>query len=147
MGMLDATRTIQGSFGEIWCDGEWLSNFYSGEATADISYEKIKRAGTRKTGNKAGTIELSGTIKGYKVTSELARNVARVMNDGVGALVTQLTMKLADPEAYGYERILLKGVQFTKIDIMKFEHGSIVETEWPFVFDDFEWLNAIPKSR
>lgn len=143
MPILDSTRTIQGTYGEIWSDGEWLSNFYQAEAAADISYEKIKRAGTRKTGNKLGAIELSGTITGYKITSELARKVAQVMNDRRGAFVTELVMKLDDPEAYGYERVRLKGVQFTKIDIMKFEHGSIVETEWPFVFDDFEWLDSI----
>ncbi|MFH5187074.1 phage tail tube protein [Paenibacillus sp. TAB 01] len=143
MPILDSTRTIQGSFGEIWCEGQWLSNFYSGEATAEISYEKIKRAGSRISGNKAGTIELSGTIKGYKVTSELAGKVAQVMNSSKSAFVTELNMKLNDPEAYGYEYVRLKGVQFTKIDLMKFEHGTIVETEWPFVFDDFEWLSEI----
>ncbi|WP_010495082.1 phage tail tube protein [Paenibacillus elgii] len=143
MPKLDPTRTIQGHYGEIWSDGEWLSNFYQAEASADISYEKIKRAGSRKAGNKVGAIEYSGTITGYKVTSTLARRVAQVTDDSKGAFITEITMKLADPEAYGFERVRLKGVQFTKIDIMKFEHGSIVETEWPFVFDDFEWLDAI----
>lgn len=141
--LLDPTRTIQGTFGEIWSDGVWLSNFFQGEAMADISYEDVKRAGTRKTGNKLGAIKLSGTITGYKVTSALARKVAQVLNDRQGAFVTELIMKLDDPEAYGAERVRLKGVQFTKIDIMKFEHGTIVETEWPFVFDDFEYLDFI----
>lgn len=140
---LDASRVISGNFGEIWSDGVWLSNFFSGEASGDITYEKVKRAGTRKVGNKATTIEYSGTITGYKITSELAYRVAAINSDSSAPFVTELIMKLADPQAYGYERVRLKGVQFTKIDIMKFEHGSIVETEWPFVFDDFEWINPI----
>jgi hypothetical protein len=140
---LDSTRVIKGEFGEIWSDGQHLSNFYSGEATADISYEKIKRSGTRAMGNKVGTIEYSGSIRGYKVTSDLARKVAQVTDDKKGAFVCELIMALKDPEAYGYERVRLKGVQFTKIDIMKFEHGSVVEQEWPFVFDGFEYIDAI----
>ncbi|MEW9697943.1 phage tail tube protein [Paenibacillus sp. SI8] len=140
---LDSTRTIKGEFGTVWKDGQWLTNFYQAEATADISYEKIKRSGTRAVGNKAGTIEYSGSITGYKITSELARSVAQITDDTKGAFVCELILKLADPEAYGHERVRLKGVQFTKIDIMKFEHGSVVEQEWPYVFDGFEWLDAI----
>lgn len=140
---MDSTRVIKGEFGEIWRDGLHLSNFYSAEATADISYEKIKRSGTRAVGNKVGTIEYSGTITGYKVTSELATHVSQVTDDQQGAFVCELIIALKDPEAFGFERVRLKGVQFTKIDIMKFEHGSVVETEWPFVFDSFEYLNTI----
>lgn len=140
---LDSTRTIQGQFGEIWSDGVHLSNFYHGEAALNISYDKIKRSGTRAVGNKAGTIEYSGTITGYKITTDLALKVAQVTDDKKGAFVCELIMALKDPEAYGYERVRLKGVQFTKIDIMKFDHGTVVEQEWPFVFDGFEYLNAI----
>lgn len=143
---IDSTRVIKGEFGEIWSDGVHLSNFYAGEAMADISYEKIKRSGTRAMGNKAGTIEYSGTITGYKVTSELAQKVAQITNDSKGAFVCELILKLADPEAYGYERVRLRGVQFTKIDIMKFDHGSVVETEWPYVFDSFEYLQPIVQN-
>jgi hypothetical protein len=143
MPALDSTRTINGKFGEIWMDGQWLSNFHTAEATADLQYEKIKRSGKRADGNKVVGIEYSGTISGYKITSDLARAVAQVTDDRKGAFVCELVMKLDDPEAYGYERVRLKGVQFTKIDIMKFEHGSMVEQEWPFVFDGVEWLDAI----
>jgi hypothetical protein len=141
--ILDSSRTIRGEFGEVWKDGRHLTNFYSAEASADISYDKIRRSGTRKMGNKVGTIELSGTITGYKVTSELAQEVAQVMNDRRGSFVCELIMALKDPEAYGYERVRLKGVQFTRIDIMRFEHGTTVESEWPFFFDDFEYLDPI----
>jgi hypothetical protein len=140
---MDSTRTIKGEFGEIWSDGVHLSNFYAAEAGADITYDKVKRSGTRVEGNKAGTIAYSGTITGYKVTSELSRKVAQITSDTSGAFVCELILKLADPESYGFELVRLKGVQFTKIDIMKFDHGAIVEQQWPFVFDGFEYLTPI----
>lgn len=140
---LDSTRVIKGEFGEIWSDGEWLSNFYSAEVSADISYEKIKRAGTRVMGNKAGTIEYSGTITGYKITSDLAQKVSQITDDSKGAFTCEIILKLADPENGGTERIRLKNVQFTKIDIMKFSHGEVVEQEWPFVCDGYEYLDTI----
>lgn len=146
MPVLDPTRAIQGHSGEVWKDGVWLTNFYKAEAGADISYDKIKRSGTRRVGNKLGSIEMSGSIGGYKITTEFSEQIAQAMDDRRGAFVCELIMKLADPEAYGHERVRLKGVQFTKIDIMKFESGSIVEQEWPFVFDDFEYLDKITIS-
>ncbi|MBU8715392.1 phage tail tube protein [Brevibacillus parabrevis] len=143
MPVLDSTRTISGKFGEVWMDGEWLSNFHTCEATVDIQYEKVKRSGKRADGNKVVGLEYNGTISGYKITSELARKVAQVLDDRKGAFVCEIIVKLDDPEAYGYERVRLKGVQFTKIDVIKFEHGSIVEEEWPFLYDGPEWLNPI----
>lgn len=143
MPVLDPTRTIQGHFGEVWKDGFWLTNIYKAEAGGDIAYEKIKRSGTRRVGNKLGSIEYSGSIGGYKVTSEFAEQIAQAKDDKRGAFVCELIIALKDPESYGYERVRLKGVQFTKIDIVKFESGSIVEQENPFVFDDFEYLDKI----
>ncbi|QDX93638.1 phage portal protein [Brevibacillus laterosporus] len=144
--LLESTRTMSGSFGEIWMDGEWLSNFHLGEAYGDIQYEKVKRSGTRKSGNKAMSIEYAGTISGYKVTSGLSQRVGQINDDRKGPFVCQLIMKIDDPEAYGAERVLLKGVQFNKIDIFKFEHGALVETEWPFVFEDYEYLDVITQN-
>nr|WP_259544479.1 phage tail tube protein [Heyndrickxia oleronia] len=57
--------------------------------------------------------------------------------------VTELILKLADPEAYGFERVRLKGVQFDRIDLIRFEAGSVVEQELPFTFSGMEWLDKI----
>lgn len=143
MPELDSTRVINGKFGEIWMDGEWLSNFHTLEAIAELQYEKVKRSGNRADGNKVIGIEYSGTITGYKVTSELARKVAQVFDNRQGAFVCEIIAKLADPEAYGHERVRLKGVQFTRVNLANFEHGTFVEEEWPFVFDGVEWLDPI----
>lgn len=140
---MDSTRAISGKFGEIWKDGVWLSNFHTCEAGADLQYEKVKRSGNRADGNKVVGIEYNGSISGYKVTSDLAREVGQVFDNRKGAFVCELIVKLADPEAYGYERVRLKGVQFTKVNIMKFDHGSLVEEEWPFVYDGVDWLDPI----
>ncbi|MBG9774216.1 phage tail tube protein [Brevibacillus laterosporus] len=144
--LLESNRVLSGSFGEIWMDGVWLANFNAGELSVDIQYEKIKRSGSRKAGNKPMSIECTGSIRGYKISSAFARKIGQIMDDRSGAFVCQLVMKLDDPEAYGAERVLAKGVQFTKIDVMKFEHGSPVETEWPFVFEDYEFLDFIEEK-
>lgn len=146
MTPLDSTRTISGGFGEVWQDGKWLTNFYEAEVKADVSYDKIKRAGTRKVGNKVGGIEISGSITGYKVTSELVKAAGQVVGDRNEPFVTELIFKLDDPQSYGTERIRVKGVQFTSIPFMNFSHGEVVTQELPFVAEDVEYLSEITEN-
>jgi predicted DNA-binding ribbon-helix-helix protein len=140
--MLDATKTINGSFGKMFHDGQWLTNVTSAEATVEINKEEIMRSGTRWVGHKVTSLTGSGTMTGYKITHEFAKKIAQVANDSQGAFVTELIMKIDDPEApEGKTHIRLKGVQFDSIPLLNYEVGSIVEEETPFTFSGFEYLD------
>lgn len=141
--MLDSTRVINGTYGYVYHDGQWLTNIKSAEATVEITKEEIKRAGTRWVAQKVTGLSGTGTINGYKVTSEFAELIGRVADDDNGAFITELILKLEDPESYGAYRVRLKGVMFDKIPLVNYEVGSIVEEELPFTFTGYEMLDAI----
>ena len=139
--MLDSRKVINGSLCKVYHDGEWLTNATGLEIVAEINYEDVPRAGTRKLGKKATTIDMTGTLTGLKVNHNLVRAISQIMDDGQGAFITELLAQIDDPEATdarGFIRV--KGVQFNTIPILNYEHGSIVEEELPFVYDDFEFL-------
>ena len=139
--MLDSTKTINGAFGKLYHEGVWLTNVTGVELQIDINYEEISRAGTRKLGHKATTITASGTISSYKLSHDFVKAIGQIMDDRKGAFVTELMVELNDPEnaqASGFIRV--KGVQFNTIPLMNYEHGSIVEEELSFVFEDYEFL-------
>lgn len=139
--MMDSSKTLNGAFGTLYHEGEWLTNVTGVEISSEINYEEIMRAGTRKVGHKPTTVTSSGTISSYKLTHNFVKLIAQIMDDKKGAFVTELTTQISDPdnpEAGGFIR--LKGVQFNTIPILSYEHGSIVEEELQFVFDDFEFL-------
>ncbi|MDQ0154910.1 phage tail tube protein [Robertmurraya andreesenii] len=140
--MLDATKTINGSFGKmIDADGDWLTNVTQAEATGEINKEEVLRAGTRVVGHKVTTITYSGNMTGYKITNKLAKKIAQVADDSQGAFVTELVMKIDDPENHeGKTWVRLKGVQFDSIPILSYEVGSLVTEETPFTFTGFEYL-------
>jgi hypothetical protein len=140
---LDATRTINGSYGEVWRDGVWQTNITNFEATVDIDKEEIKRSGTRWVGHKQMTLKGSGTMTGYKITSDFIQLIGSVASDRGKPYVTSLISKLDDPEAWGAERIMFKGVQFDQIPLSKFEVGSIVEEALPFTFSGYDLLDKI----
>lgn len=141
--MFKDTQAINGAFGECHSNGEWLTNIYKVSASIEISREEIKIAGSRWNGHKLIGLKGTGTISGYKWTSELLKNVGRVMNDRESEYVTELILKLDDPEALGCERIRLKNVKFDSIPLANWEVGAIVEEEWSFSFVGAELMDEI----
>ena len=142
--MLDATRVINGSFGEVFdADGNWLTNITSCEATVEINKEEISRSGTRWVGHKATTLTGTGTISGYKITSEFIKAIGVIKDDRRGSYVTEILVKVSDPESFGTERIRLKNVQFDTVPLANFEVGSIIEEELPYTFSDYEIIDEI----
>lgn len=141
---LDASRVINGSFGSVFdADGNWLTNVKSAEATVEITKEEINRAGTRWVGHKVTGLKGSGTVTGYRVTTALIEAIGQIADDSKGAYVTELRMKLDDPEAFGAYSVRLKGIQFDQIPLIKYELNAIVEDELPFTFSGYELVDKI----
>jgi len=139
--LLDATKTINGSFCKVYYNGKWMTNAKGVELQAEINYEDIVRSGTRAVGKKATTIEYTGTITNYKVTHELIKAISQITNDAKGAFVTELLFGINDPESPESKAyIRVKGVQFNTIPILNYEVGSIVEEELPFTFTRFMYV-------
>ena len=143
---MDDTRVLNGSYGECLNDGKWLTNIYKMTADLELSYGDVKMSGSRWTGQKLLGIKGTGSISGYKITSELVQNAARITNDRKSEYVTELIFKIDDPEAFGCERVRLKDVKFSKIPVVGFEVGAIVEEEWPFSFWGVEWVDTITEN-
>ncbi|MGC4375805.1 phage tail tube protein [Fictibacillus sp. Mic-4] len=143
---LDATRTINGSFGEVWHEGKWLTNVQKAEANVEIDKEEVNRSGTRWTGHKVTKLTGTGTVSGYKITSDFIQLIGSVGSDKGKPYVSELIFKLADPESFGAERVRLKGVQFDKIPLGNFEVGKLVEEELPFTFSGYDLLDKIKEK-
>lgn len=139
----DPTKIASGNFGAVMHDGEFLTSVQKVEAKVEIEKQEIKTAGTRKTGHKTMGTKGSGTIGQYKINSKFAIAISQIMDDTKPPFVTELILKLDDPEADGVDRIRLKGVQFDNIPLANFEVGSTVSEELNFTFDDFEYLDAM----
>lgn len=139
---MDSTKAISGSYGKIYHGGVWLTNAFGIEASVEVSYEDIKRSGTRMVGHKAMSVSASGTINSYKMSNEFTKLIGQIMDDRKGAFVTEIHVHLDDPENsdVAAEWVVLKGVQFTQIPVINFEHGSLVEEELPFVYEGYEYI-------
>ena len=83
-----------------------------------------------------GELWLDGDYVGecYKVA-----NMVRNKQDVRFTLIS----KLADPDAYGAERVSITGVQMDDLTLFDWEAQKPLETEAPFTFTGYEYLDQI----
>ncbi|EOS57660.1 phage tail tube protein [Paenibacillus barengoltzii] len=134
---LDPGRVIMGTFGQIFIEGVWQSNLNHLEASVEAEKKELNLVGTDYTVYKLGRKKGTGTMSGYKVTSDMiARGFQRF----------SIIHKLDDPEAYGFERIQLNNCMVDKIVLANWTAGEEVTEETPFTFESYELLDPIVAS-
>ncbi len=140
--ILDGKRVINGTYGEVWMNGDPLAEAKAIKATVKLSKEKISRCGTIIPAQKVTGIENTGSLRLYKVDSRQAKLAADNIRQGKDTQCT-IIVKLADPDSEGVERVSLSGVTFDELSLVDFEVGKLGEVEIPFTFEDFQYLDMI----
>lgn len=131
---LDASRIVHGRYGRIMLDGVEQSNLQQCTATVEPDVKEVNLLGSDWVGYKSGSKKGSGSMQGYKVTSDMIKR---------GFKKFELIARLEDPEAYGYETIRLKNCMATKLQLLNLKANDLVEEETPFNFTGFELLDPI----
>lgn len=144
MNSYNPSNVINGTYGEVWVDGDYMAQTTGLEAKASVKKTDVNMVGRLSPGKKVTGIENKGTLKMNHVTSELKQKIASFLKEGKTPTFTIIS-KLADPDAVGAqaERIKLTGVTFDEVTLVDFENGKLGEESYAFEFEDFEFLDAI----
>ena len=143
MGKFNSNKVIRGTFGRAWVDGDLMANVKSFEAKATIDYEDLDINGDfgQKKRYMGYSIAGTGSLVVHKVYT---RNIDRTDQILAGKDVrATLVMKLADPDAFGAERVALYDVHLDEITLLQFENKTVLEEEVPFTAGSFEFLDLI----
>ncbi|SHK92836.1 phage tail tube protein [Desulforamulus aeronauticus] len=131
---LDASRVILGTYGQMFIDGVWQTNINHLEAKVAVQKRELNLSGDDWVRHKMGPKKGTGTMSGFKVTSDLLQR---------GFSKFELVSKLADPESYGHERVRLKNVMVDELQLANWTSGEEVKEEIPFTFEGYELLDPI----
>lgn len=142
IGMDRGSRAINGTWGEVWLDGELVGECYGLQIKWTVNKEDVKMCGRMEVGKKVTGASGTGTIKLHKTNSRLLIKYAEKIRKGIVEAGTIIS-KLADPDSYGTERIAVKDVMFDELVLADWEAGVIGKSEYPFTFGDFEPLDMI----
>ncbi len=139
--MTETARIINGTYTEIWLDGEYVADAYGVQAKVSINKNSINQCGRLATGKKMVSTEGTGSLRCYKTSSRQIQRLASIKNGHMP--VFTLITKTADPDSYGTERIMLTGVIFDDITLSDYEAATEAKVEMPFTFDEYELLDTI----
>lgn len=142
MKQFDSNRVINGTFGELWIDGQQMAQTTKLEAKIEMDYEDVNKSGSLATYKKMTSYSGSGSITLNHVSSYFIDKLSENTKAGKMTVCTIIS-KLQDPDAFGCERIQLSGVVFDDITLANWEAKSIGEEEVPFTFTDWKVLDKI----
>ena len=92
----DSVNAVVGTFGFIYKEGKWLSQYNKAQASVEITKAEIKPAGDRWVHHKVTALKGTGSISGYKVTDELLKEVSVVAQSEKPSFRTELIFTLED---------------------------------------------------
>lgn len=137
-----SNRQINGTFGSVWVNGEKWTDIDNFEAKVTVNYEDVNMAEDPATHKKMTGWAGEGTMTVKKVYSRGAVLLADSVKKGITPEIT-IVGKLADPDAFGSERIAIKEVTFNEFMLMKFEQKTLGTEELPFNFADYDLVDII----
>lgn len=142
MGKLKSNRVINGTYGSVWVNNEKWLDIEEFEAKVSIDYEDVNMAEDPATHKKMLGWSGEGTLKVKKVYSRGANLLADDVKKGIIPDVN-IVGKLADPGAYGSERVAISEVTFNEFMLMQFAQKTPGTEELPFNFADYDFIDRI----
>lgn len=135
-------NVINGTWGEIWIDDTYMAEVISFKLEINANYTEITRTRNLVAGQKLTSIEPKGEVKIHKVSSFVSKKISDSLKQGKVPSF-KIISKLADPDAFGAERVVAYGCKFDKAILADWEAGKNGEESYSFTAEDWDYLDAI----
>lgn len=139
---METSRIMRGTFGELWLDGDKVSECYGLDARVEISKEDVDVCGKLGTDTIMMGYKGTGSVKLHKVNSRMMIKLSEQIKSGINPRF-QILSALKDPAAYGSERVLIKDAAFDDLTLAGWEAKKKGTIEAPFTFTDWSDLDTI----
>lgn len=135
-------KVINGTFGEVWIDDDYMAEVTALEAKVSLDKTEVNQVGTLAKGYKITGIDGKGTLKLNKVSSYFIKKLSDNTKAGKTTTCTIIS-KLNDPDSFGAERIQLNGCTFDELTLANWEAKKLGEESIAFSFTSWEVLDTI----
>ena len=144
MAKLRGNHQVNGSWGQVWLDGELVFEVESFEAKVTANRETVII--DMDEDSKLVGLKGEGTLKVKKVFSRGKKTLLEAWKRGEDPRST-LVGKLKDPDTIGKqsERVSIGNVWFDELTLMQFEKAKKLEDEYKFGFtpSDASFMDTI----
>jgi hypothetical protein len=140
--MYDSKRAINGTYGEVWLEGELVREATGLKADMALEFIDVPMCGDLAKHQKVSGMSGNGSITMTKVNSRMAIKLSDMLKKGKTPTFTIIS-KLADPDAYGAERVVLKNCQFSTLTLADWTSGQVGSITQNFTFTSWDYLDII----
>lgn len=136
-----AKRILNGTFGELWVDGEKIAECTACQGKVSKDKQTVNLCGQFMSDTKATSGSGTGSLTLYKVDSGFLQKENDLQN-GVDRRYTIIS-KLKDPDAWGAERVAFYNVSLDEMTLADWQAATVGTVTVPFTFSRFELLDLI----
>ena len=136
-----AKRVINGTFGEVWLDGEKIAECTACQLRVSKKKQTINLCGQFMDDSKATSGSGTGSLTLYHVDSGLIEKQSG-LQDGVDRRFTIIS-KLRDPDSYGAERVAAYNVSFDALTLADWQAATVGTVTAAFTFSRYELMDQI----
>lgn len=142
MNNIPTNRVMNGTWGEIWLDGDKVSECTAFQAKIALNKTAISQCGSMAEDTKIIGYKGTGSVKMNKVYSRMATKIGDAIKQGRD-LRFVIISKLADPDALGAERVAVKNVSFDDLTLADWVASTPGTVDAPFTFTDYDFLDQV----
>lgn len=142
----DERNAINGTFGEVWLEGEVVREATGLKAEVALEFMDVPMCGDLGKHQKVSGLAGTGSITMTKVNSRMAIKLSDMIREGKTPSFTIIS-KLADPDSYGAERVVLKNCQFSTLTLADWATKQIGTITQNFTFTDWEYIDMIKPQQ
>ena len=136
-----AKRTINGTYGELWLDGEKIAECTACQLRVSKNKETINLCGQFMSDSKATSGSGTGSLTLYHVDSGMIQKQADLQS-GIDRRFTVIS-KLRDPDSYGAERVAAYNVSFDDLTLADWQAATVGTVTAAFTFSRYELMDQI----
>lgn len=136
-----AKRTINGTFGELWLDGEKIAECTACQLRVSKNKETVNFCGQFMSDSKATNGSGTGSLTLYHVDSGMIQKQADLQS-GIDRRFTVIS-KLRDPDSYGAERVAAYNVSFDDLTLADWQAATVGTVTAAFTFSRYELMDQI----
>ena len=141
MAMDSGARVMNGTWGQIWEDGTEIAEVSAFQVKVNKNFDTINICGQMAEDRKLTGVKITGSMTLHKVYSRGADDVEQAMSGH--DLRKTLVGKLADPDAYGAERVAAYGVSYDEQTLMDWAAAKSGSITIPFQATGVEYLDKV----
>lgn len=136
-----APRVMNGTFTEVWIDGIPVAGLSAFNAKITKQKQDVNMCGQMAIDSKTTNTKGTGSVELWHIYSTFA-DEATNLESGIDARHT-IIGKVADPDAFGHERVAFYNCSFDEFALMDMTAGTPGKNTLPFTFTKAEYLDKV----